>query len=72
MDISSRKGMMVPAVAGNCMKLKNTQKVNQVLMAEIMFWAVPLVNLCAWDTLFLALSWPRKTENKSNHQGAVS
>ena len=64
MAMSSRKGMIVSAVAGKGGKLKYTHTVNQVLMAEIMFWAVPLVKRCDWETLFSAFNWFRNTENK--------
>ena len=61
--MSSRNGMTVSAEAGKVGKLKNTHTVNQVLMAEIIFWAVPLVKRCAWEILFSAFNWSKNTEN---------
>ena len=63
MAMSSRKGITVSAVAGKGGKLKNTHTVNQVLMAEIIFWAVPLVKRCDCETLFSAFNWSKNTEN---------
>ena len=39
------------------MEVEEQTQVNQVLIAEIIFWAVPIVNLCDWETLFSALNW---------------
>ena len=66
------KGTTDSEVAGRDLMSKYEQNVNQVLMPETMFLAVPSANLYDWEIRFSSLSCQRRTENKQSHHGAVN